>query len=84
MLRERILAAGADDGIWASQFGFRPGRSTERKMQSLFLADGLSLQEHSEMARFHCWRLIGAKPSIASTQLAWWMPFGDLDCLNSF
>ena len=29
MLRECILAAGADDGLWASQFGFRPGRSTE-------------------------------------------------------
>ena len=29
MLKERILAAGADDGLWASQFGFRPGRITE-------------------------------------------------------
>ena len=35
MLKERLLAAGADAALWSSQFGFRPGRSTE---DAIFIA----------------------------------------------
>ena len=29
ILLKRLLAAGADSRVWSSQFGFRPGRSTD-------------------------------------------------------
>ena len=32
VLLHRLLNAGADDRMWASQFGFRPGRNTEQAL----------------------------------------------------
>ena len=32
ILLRRLLDAGADERLWASQFGFRPGRNTEQAL----------------------------------------------------